>query len=97
MKFTFQVDYNDGTTVEAVAETEDIIDFEEQWSRSILTALTDRRVTDLYWLAWKSLQRKGDTALEWRPWQGTVDNVKMTDEEADPRPLARKARRTSTS
>lgn len=97
MKFTLRVDYTDATTVETEAVTADIIDFEAEWSRSILVALDELRATDAYWLAWKSLQRTGGTDKGWRDWLAIVDNVKMLAMEGEPRPLARPSRRRSTS
>lgn len=97
MKFTLRVDYTDGTDVTTDAVTVDILDYENEWQRSFLAALDDLRANDLYWLAWKSLQRNGGTELEWRPWQLTVDNVKWLQNEVTPRPLARKSRSRSSS
>lgn len=97
MKITLRVVYNDGTDFEVTAATPDVIAYEDEWSRSI-TALDDvLRYTDCCWLAWTTLRRTDQTALDWTQWFLTVDHCGLVKVESQPAPLARKGRRISTS
>jgi hypothetical protein len=87
MKITLRVQYNDGSAVDTAATTADLVAFEEHFSRSVARLEIELRLTDICWLAWKSLSRQGKTAAEFTAWLESVDQVELTDGEASPAPL----------
>jgi hypothetical protein len=87
MKLTFNVTYNDKSAVDTTATTADFVAFEGAYSRSIMNLEADLRLTDVCWLAWRSLSRTGITGLDFNAWLDTVDEVQLIDGEATPAPL----------
>lgn len=96
VEFSLRVDYKDGSTVSTTAETVDLVDYEEQFARSITHLDDELRYTDVLWLSWRSLTRQGLTALEWRDWLATVSNACLVEAQANPVPLEPEAASTST-
>lgn len=87
MKITLRVTYNDGSAVDTDATTADLVAFEEHFSRSIARLEVELRLTDVCWLAWRSVSRQGKTAASFDAWLETVEGVELVDSEADPVPL----------
>lgn len=87
MKITMKVTYNDGSAVDTAATTADLVAFEEYFSRSVARLEIELRLTDLCWLAWRSLSRQGKTSADFSPWLESIDGVELTDGEAHPAPL----------
>lgn len=87
MKLNLRVTYADGAAVDTAATTADLVAFEDRFSRSVARLEIELRLTDICWLAWKSLARQGKTAASFEAWLETVDGVELTDGEADPVPL----------
>lgn len=87
MRVDLRVTYNDGSAVDAVASTADLVAFEEAFDRSVVHLDTDLRLRDICWLAWKSLTRQGKTSAEFTAWLETIDGVELVDGEANPVPL----------
>jgi hypothetical protein len=55
--------------------------FERTWNRSVANLETEIRLTDIGWLAWKSLQRNKMTTLPFEPeWLNSILSVEIDDE-----------------
>ena len=87
MGLNLRVTYNDGSAVNTDATTADLIAFESAFDRSVARLEAELRLTDVCWLAWRSLSRQGKTAADFTAWVETVDGVELTDGEAAPAPL----------
>jgi hypothetical protein len=87
MRISLRVTYADGSAVETAATTADLVAFEESFDRSVARLEVELRLTDVCWLAWRSLSRQGKTAAEFHPWLESIDSVDLTDSEASPPPL----------
>jgi hypothetical protein len=88
MRINLRVTYADGSAVDTDATTADLVAFEAQFDRSVVNLEAELRLTDICWLAWRSLSRQAKTAAEFTPWLETIDSVELTDSEASPVPLA---------
>ncbi len=87
MKINLRVTYEDGSAVDTAATTADLVAFEDAFSRSVARLEVELRLTDICWLAWKSLSRQGKTTAEFTPWLESIDGVELTDGEVNPGPL----------
>lgn len=74
-----QINFVDGTTVEASAVAIDQIKFESHFNLSLAKLATDMMLTHLYWLAWHTQVRTKATALEFEPWAETVEGIEVAD------------------
>lgn len=81
MKLPLQATYNDGSAVDATATTADLVAFEDKFVRSVARLEVEMRLTDVCWLAWKSLTRQGKTSADFDSWLETIENVELMDEE----------------
>lgn len=81
MKINLRVTLNDGSAVDTIATTADLVDFEEQFSRSVARLEVELRLTDICWLAWRSLIRQTKTSMDFKPWLDTIDGVELMDTE----------------
>lgn len=88
MKINLRVSYEDGSAVDTAATTADLVAFEDAFDRSVARLEVELRLTDICWLAWKSLTRQGKTAAEFSAWLETIDGVDLTEGESTPVPLA---------
>lgn len=84
MRIKFQVEYADGSTAEAVASVVDQVAFETEHNRSIAELSNDFRLTDMCWLAWHGLQRKGQTSSPFDTWLEDVEEVTVGDSKIAP-------------
>ena len=75
MRLNLRVSYADESVAEVVASAPDLVAFEQRWDRSVARFGDDFRLTDMCWLAWHALKRKGETALEFEPWLESIDSV----------------------
>jgi len=87
MKINLRVTYEDGSAFDTAASTADLVAFEEAFDRSVAKLEIELRLTDICWLAWKSLTRQGKTAAEFTAWLESIDGVELRDGEASPVPL----------
>ena len=87
MRLTLRVTSLDGSAVDTAATTADLVAFEEHFNRSVARLEAELRLTDVCWLAWRSLSRQGKTAAEFAAWLETIDGVELVDGEASPVPL----------
>ena len=87
MKLTLRITYADGSAVDTAATTADLVAFEEHFDRSVARLEVELRLTDVCWLAWRSVTRQGKTSAEFGAWLETVDGVELVDGEASPAPL----------
>lgn len=90
MKITMKVTYADGSAVETAATTADLVAFEREFNRSVARLESELRLTDVCWLAWRSMTRQAKTAADFDTWLDTVDGVELTNAE-DPVPLGQAA------
>ena len=87
MRLTLRVTTLDGSAVDTDATTADLVAFEERFNRSVARLEAELRLTDVCWLAWRSLTRQGKTTAEFGAWLETIDGVELVDGEASPAPL----------
>lgn len=87
MRLDLRITYNDGSAVVTPATTADLVAFEERFNRSVARLEAELRLTDVCWLAWRSLTRQGKTSAEFGPWLESIDGVELVDGEASPSPL----------
>lgn len=87
MRIDLRVTYQDGSAVDTAATTADLVAFEETFNRSVARIEAELRLTDVCWLAWRSVSRQGKTAADFHSWLESVDGVELVDSEADPVPL----------
>ena len=94
MKITLKVTYADGSAVDTTATTADLVAFEDHFNRSVARLEIELRLTDICWLAWRSLSRQGKTSADFGAWLETIDGVELVDA-GDPIPLDRESQPTS--
>lgn len=87
MKLNLRVTYNDGSAVPADATTADLVAFEETFNRSVARLEIELRLTDICWLAWKSLTRQQKTGADFTAWLETVEGVELVEDDEDLVPL----------
>lgn len=77
IRFNIAVTYADGSAVATVAGPPDLVAFEAAYDRSVAKFETELRMTDILFLAWHSLKRRGKTSAEFDDWLNTVDDFQM--------------------
>lgn len=77
IRFTIGLVYTDGSAVTTVAGPPDLVAFEAKFDRSVAKFETELRMTDILYLAWHSLKRKGKTDAEFDVWLDSVDDFSM--------------------
>lgn len=87
MKLELKVTYNDGSAVSTDATTADLVAFEERFNRSVARLESELKLTDICWLAWRSMTRQKKTAADFGDWLESIDGVELTDSEEEPVPL----------
>jgi hypothetical protein len=80
MKINLRVTFEDKTVEEVSATARDLVAFEDKFTKSVATLETDFRITDLLWLAWHYLERKGKTKLTFEDWCDEVDTIEASEE-----------------
>jgi hypothetical protein len=81
MEMKFIVVYTNGEKQKTTAQFPDFVMFERTWNRSVANLETEIRLTDIGWLAWKSLQRNKLTTLPFEPeWLNSISSVEIDDE-----------------
>ncbi len=88
MKVNLRITYADGSAVDTAATTADLVAFEDHFNRSIVNLEAELRLTDICWLAWRSVSRQGKTTADFGAWLDSIDGVELTDGEVEPVPLA---------
>jgi hypothetical protein len=86
MQLRMNIIREDGSSVEAVASTLDLVRWEERSNRSIASLFEDRKLGDITWLAWQALARKGQTDLGYDEWLDTVQTIELGGDD-EPAPL----------
>ena len=79
---TLHIEYSDGSKAEAVAAAPDFVAFEAKFDKSVQSFSTDVRLTYLFFLAWNSLKRRKETALDFEAWVETVSGIEVNDPKA---------------
>jgi len=80
MKINLRVTFNDETVEEVSATARDLVAFEDKFTKSVASLESDFRITDLLWLAWHFLERKGKTKLTFDDWCDEVENIEASEE-----------------
>jgi len=68
MKMNLRVTNGDGSTVDANVSAVDLVAFEAKFDKSVSRFQEEFRVTDIYWLAWHTLQRKDKNIGSFEEW-----------------------------
>jgi hypothetical protein len=89
MKMQLRVTYNDGSGADATVSAPDLVAFESKFDRSVARFESEVKFTDLVWLAWHYLNRKGEVG-DFDKWLENVDQVEV-GEVGDPAPLDKTA------
>lgn len=90
MKMHLRVTNGDGSAADVTVSAADFVAFEAQFDRSVAKFQTDFRITDLYWLAWHSLQRSSSNVPEFNDWLAKADpSVEFAEGSTDVVPLER--------
>lgn len=87
MRLDLRITYADGSAVDTPATTADLVAFEQTFDRSVARLEAELRLTDVCWLAWRSLTRQGKTSAEFQSWLESIDGVELVEGEASPAPL----------
>lgn len=84
MRMRFEVTYDDGRVVEAVAKPKDIVAFERQYSVS-MAAFGDKAkpapVEWLFYLAWSPMHRQGREPRAFDEFLDFVDDIEPLEDE----------------
>jgi hypothetical protein len=89
MKMTFEVTYDDGRVVEAVAKPKDVVAFERQYGQSMAAFGGDAKSVPMEWLfylAWSPLHRSKQEPRAFDEFLDDVEDVSPV-EEAEPVPF----------
>lgn len=88
MEMKFVVVYNNGEKQKTKAVFPDFVMFERTWNRSVANLEKEIRLTDIGWLAWKSLSRDKLTSLPFEPdWLNSVLTVELDEDTEETAPL----------
>jgi len=79
MKINLHIDYGGGVSREVVANAADMVAFEDKFNVSVSTIGTDPKISYLYYLAWHSEKRTGQTKDSFEKWLETIENVGAGD------------------
>lgn len=79
MKINLEIEYNDGSKVEALCSAPEIVKFEDKFDLSISTAARDLRVSHLLFLAYSWAKRTKATELSFEDWTETVSGITTVD------------------
>ena len=83
MKMTFDVTYQDGRTVTAVAMPKDFVAFERQYGKAVSTFGSDSPIEWIYYLAWAALHRMRDERADFDGFLDVVEDVTPQGDEAE--------------
>lgn len=75
MRFNLVITFADGTKKEIVANTADLVAFEDKFNVSVGSLASSQRLGHLLYLAWHSEHRTKSTKLSYEEWLETVDGV----------------------
>ena len=85
MKIPLRVKFTDGSTEELEAVFGDFVSFERTWNKSVTKFDSELRLTDLAWLSWHSMKRRGKTTLAFDPdWINSVESVEPIEGKNSP-------------
>jgi hypothetical protein len=87
MRMTFNVTYEDGRVVEAVAKPKDIVAFERQYGVSMGAIGEDARMEWLFYLAWSPLHRSKQEPAAFDAFLDVVAGIDPVADEVEPAPF----------
>lgn len=88
MKMHLRVTNGDGSTADVQVSAVDLVAFEGKFNKSVTKFQEDFMLTDLYWLAWHTLQRKNKSIGDFETWLETAEpEVAFGHEDNDVVPL----------
>ncbi len=79
MKINLEVQFANGSKVEATCTAPEIVKFEDKFDISISNAARDLRVSHLLFLAYSWSKRTKQTELSFEEWTETVENITTVD------------------
>lgn len=82
MKVNLQLTFNNGETKDIIANAADMVAFEEKYQVSIQTLSTDPKISYMFFLAWHSQKRTGQTTDTFEKW---LETIEMVGAGADPK------------
>ena len=82
MKINLQITFNNGETKDIIANAADMVAFEDKYSTSVATLSTDPRMSYMFFLAWHSEKRTGETKESFEKW---LETIEMVGAGADPK------------
>jgi hypothetical protein len=71
MKMHLRVTNGDGSTADVMVSAVDLVAFEGKFDKSVTRFQEDFRMTDIYWLAWHTIQRKDKSVGDFEQWLET--------------------------
>jgi hypothetical protein len=81
MRMNLRLKYEKGEPKEITCTASDLVAFEEKYDRSVAKLETEFRLTDLYFLAWHSEQRRKETKKEFQEWLDDIESVEASDQD----------------
>lgn len=79
MNFNLLVKYLDGSEKHVSGKAADIVAFESHFDMSVANLEKNLKLTHLFYLAWHSEKRVGETKLDFDKWLETVDTVEAAN------------------
>jgi hypothetical protein len=84
MKMKFDVTYQDGTVVQAIALPRDFVAFERQYGKSIAAFGDQTQMEWVFYLAWSPLHRSGREPGDFDSFLDKVEDVQPVQDEETP-------------
>jgi len=81
MQIRMTVTPKKGETHDAIAEPQDLIAFEREFSKSVAKFQENIFLTDLFWLAWHVEKRSKNTGLDFDEWVASIDDIGVAEEQ----------------
>jgi hypothetical protein len=90
MRMNLKVMYLDESAVDVSVTAADFVAFEREFSRSVAKFEQELRLTDICWLAWRSLSRRAGLGVtgDFDTWLETIEGVEFGEAVEIP-PLAK--------
>jgi hypothetical protein len=80
MKINLRLTYEGKEPKEITCSARDLVAFEEKFDRSVAKLENEFRITDLFFLAWHSEHRRGDSKKSFEDWLDTVELVEASEQ-----------------
>lgn len=84
MQMSFTIKLKDHEETTCIAEFQDLVAFEREFSKSIARFQDDLFLTDFAWLAWHAQERRNETTLTFDDWVALVEKIEGREDEIVP-------------